>query len=189
MARRSPGSQVEVEPVALPASPTPRPPNVPTRGLLLLPPDWLPKALIVGDSLIVGVAVLLPYWYRHLRSHPHAHPRRAAVHALPGRHPRSYRHKRRGPGDQSPVPVLARSFNGGPPAPSLHRDRPHGHPDTRRHLVGQPGDRLLEADDHLRHPGRRISDDRGALPSEAVRDQASPAEHRGGAGVDGRHRA
>jgi exopolysaccharide biosynthesis polyprenyl glycosylphosphotransferase len=28
-----------------------------------LPPDWLPVALLIGDSLIAGASVLLAYWY------------------------------------------------------------------------------------------------------------------------------
>jgi exopolysaccharide biosynthesis polyprenyl glycosylphosphotransferase len=30
-----------------------------------LPPDWLPRALVAGDAVIVVVALLLGYWYRH----------------------------------------------------------------------------------------------------------------------------
>ncbi len=31
----------------------------------VLSPDWLPIALLIGDSLIAGISVLLAYWYRY----------------------------------------------------------------------------------------------------------------------------
>ena len=30
-----------------------------------MPPDWLPRVLVVGDALISGASVLIAYWYRH----------------------------------------------------------------------------------------------------------------------------
>src|SRR5438270_7819487 len=38
---------------------------VPSGHLVFLPPDWLPKALIGGDAVIVVLALLIGYWYRH----------------------------------------------------------------------------------------------------------------------------
>jgi exopolysaccharide biosynthesis polyprenyl glycosylphosphotransferase len=35
------------------------------RRLVFLSPDWLPKALIVGDALIAALAVLAAYWFHH----------------------------------------------------------------------------------------------------------------------------
>src|SRR5439155_1191884 len=35
------------------------------RGLVLLPPDWLPKALIVGDAIVAVLSVMLAYWFHH----------------------------------------------------------------------------------------------------------------------------
>ena len=35
------------------------------RGLVLLPPDWLPKALIVGDAVVAVLSVMLAYWFHH----------------------------------------------------------------------------------------------------------------------------
>src|SRR2546430_2036890 len=35
------------------------------RGLVVLPPDWLPKALIFGDAVIAALSVLLSYWFHH----------------------------------------------------------------------------------------------------------------------------
>jgi exopolysaccharide biosynthesis polyprenyl glycosylphosphotransferase len=32
--------------------------------LALLPADWLPRVLVVGDALIAGASVLIAYWYR-----------------------------------------------------------------------------------------------------------------------------
>ena len=52
-----PGSPVaasELAPAALPEG-----------RLALLPPDWLPIALVLGDAIIAGGSVLLAYWYRH----------------------------------------------------------------------------------------------------------------------------
>src|SRR5258708_35807017 len=46
-------------------SPTPIALPVPTGRLAVLPPDWLPIALIAGDAVIVAVSLLLGYWYRH----------------------------------------------------------------------------------------------------------------------------
>ena len=34
-------------------------------GRIFLPPDWLPVALLVGDSIIAGGSVLVAYWYRY----------------------------------------------------------------------------------------------------------------------------
>jgi Undecaprenyl-phosphate glucose phosphotransferase len=39
--------------------------SVPSGRLMALPPDWLPKALIAGDGVIVVISLLLGYWYRH----------------------------------------------------------------------------------------------------------------------------
>src|SRR5215472_4849965 len=45
-------------------------PVVPNQGpvakhLLFLPPDWLPRVLLVGDAIIAGLSVLIAYWYHH----------------------------------------------------------------------------------------------------------------------------
>lgn len=32
---------------------------------MLLPPDWLPKALIVGDAIVAVLSVMLAYWFHH----------------------------------------------------------------------------------------------------------------------------
>jgi Undecaprenyl-phosphate glucose phosphotransferase len=39
--------------------------SVPSGRLVSLPPDWLPRALIAGDAVIVVISLLLGYWYRH----------------------------------------------------------------------------------------------------------------------------
>jgi exopolysaccharide biosynthesis polyprenyl glycosylphosphotransferase len=40
--------------------------TAPPKGrLALLPPDWLPIALVVGDAIIAGGSVLVAFWYRH----------------------------------------------------------------------------------------------------------------------------
>jgi Undecaprenyl-phosphate glucose phosphotransferase len=39
--------------------------SVPSGRLVALPPDWLPRALIAGDAVLVVIALLLGYWYRH----------------------------------------------------------------------------------------------------------------------------
>jgi exopolysaccharide biosynthesis polyprenyl glycosylphosphotransferase len=36
-----------------------------TRRLVFLPPDWLPRVLLVGDAVITAGSVLAAYWYRH----------------------------------------------------------------------------------------------------------------------------
>ena len=43
----------------------PAPPLSLPGSRLLLRPDWLPIALVVGDAIIAAVSVLLAYWYRH----------------------------------------------------------------------------------------------------------------------------
>jgi len=48
-----------------PTPPAPIALPVPTGRLAILPPDWLPIALIAGDAVIVAVSLLLGYWYRH----------------------------------------------------------------------------------------------------------------------------
>ena len=35
------------------------------RRLVFLSPDWLPKALIVGDALIAALSVMTAYWFHH----------------------------------------------------------------------------------------------------------------------------
>ncbi len=64
-------------PESIKPPPAPRPPNrttappdlaptaLPEGRLALLPPDWLPIALVLGDAIIAGGSVLLAYWYRH----------------------------------------------------------------------------------------------------------------------------
>jgi exopolysaccharide biosynthesis polyprenyl glycosylphosphotransferase len=42
-----------------------RPVSAPAGRLAFLSPDWLPKALIAGDAVIVVVSLLIGYWYRH----------------------------------------------------------------------------------------------------------------------------
>lgn len=57
-----PSAQIADEPG--PASPlTNAIPTGQPKGQIVLPPDWLPVALLVGDSLIAGISVLLAYWY------------------------------------------------------------------------------------------------------------------------------
>ena len=69
MARHAKSGSAEVE-----AAPLPRTikeeraavqASVPSGRLVSLPPDWLPRALIAGDAVIVVIALLLGYWYRH----------------------------------------------------------------------------------------------------------------------------
>ena len=50
-----------------------------TSRLVVLPPDWLPLALLIGDAVIVGASVLTAYWY-YVNLDP---LRRAAGAALP----------------------------------------------------------------------------------------------------------
>ncbi len=57
---------VAAEPSApAPGGSTPIRLPVPTGRLAILPPDWLPIALIAGDAALVAVSLLLGYWYRH----------------------------------------------------------------------------------------------------------------------------
>src|SRR5215467_8412235 len=35
------------------------------RRLVFLSPDWLPKALIVGDAVIAALSVITAYWFHH----------------------------------------------------------------------------------------------------------------------------
>ncbi|TAN34331.1 undecaprenyl-phosphate glucose phosphotransferase [bacterium] len=77
MARRGP---IET---ATPATPDEKPPAAhageqPSR-LVVLPPDWLPLALVVGDAVIVAASVVAAYWY-YVNVDP---LRRAAGAALP----------------------------------------------------------------------------------------------------------
>jgi exopolysaccharide biosynthesis polyprenyl glycosylphosphotransferase len=64
MARHTAGSKVAstaaAEQVAAPG-PVPGPA---VRPRVVLPPDWLPRVLVVGDALISGASVLIAYWYR-----------------------------------------------------------------------------------------------------------------------------
>src|SRR5437773_3482006 len=61
---RSPASQPEFDPTAQQEVATP-PAFSLRRGLVLLPPDWLPKALIVGDAIVAVLSVMLAYWFHH----------------------------------------------------------------------------------------------------------------------------
>src|SRR5713101_886477 len=65
MARRSPGGQARVEQATPPAITIPLPITPPAGGLVFLPPDWLPKALIAGDIVIAAASVLIAYWFHH----------------------------------------------------------------------------------------------------------------------------
>lgn len=47
-----------------PAEPTSSETNRAGSVLFLLPPDWLPRALLVGDSVIAAASVLFGYWFR-----------------------------------------------------------------------------------------------------------------------------
>jgi exopolysaccharide biosynthesis polyprenyl glycosylphosphotransferase len=66
MARQTAGRKVAAAPadeeVAAPA-PVPGEEAV-ARRRVVLPPDWLPRVLVVGDALISGSSVLVAYWYR-----------------------------------------------------------------------------------------------------------------------------
>ena len=52
------------------------------KRLVFLPPDWLPLALIAGDSVIVGVSVILSYWI-YVRERGQALPLRPYLLAIP----------------------------------------------------------------------------------------------------------
>ena len=39
--------------------------SAPSGRLVFLPPDWLPKALLLGDAVVIAVSLLGGYWYRH----------------------------------------------------------------------------------------------------------------------------
>jgi len=65
MARQTAGSEVADAPAAEPVNgPAPAPLRGPFAGRVVLPPDWLPRVLIVGDALISAASVLIAYWYR-----------------------------------------------------------------------------------------------------------------------------
>src|SRR5260370_17061894 len=65
MAQRSPGGQARVEQATPPAISIPLPITPPAGRLVFLPPDWLPKALIAGDTVIAAASVLIAYWFHH----------------------------------------------------------------------------------------------------------------------------
>jgi exopolysaccharide biosynthesis polyprenyl glycosylphosphotransferase len=68
MARRSPGTQVppgRVEEVHGRQEPIPGSPLGTADTPRLLHPDWLPRALMVGDAVICAVSVLAAYWVRY----------------------------------------------------------------------------------------------------------------------------
>jgi exopolysaccharide biosynthesis polyprenyl glycosylphosphotransferase len=67
MARQSAESNVMGATATGGAHAVPSSPAVPgpvTKRLVFLPPDWLPRVLVVGDALIAGGSVLAAYWYR-----------------------------------------------------------------------------------------------------------------------------
>src|SRR5437660_1581168 len=65
MARQTAGSTVADAPAAEPRNGrAPAPMRGPLGGRVVLPPDWLPRVLIVGDALISGASVLIAFWYR-----------------------------------------------------------------------------------------------------------------------------
>jgi exopolysaccharide biosynthesis polyprenyl glycosylphosphotransferase len=76
MARRGP---IQAAAPARKATHPPEQAGVLGRRLVLLPPDWLPLALVVGDAVIVAGSVLGAYWY-YVNIDP---LRRAAGAALP----------------------------------------------------------------------------------------------------------
>ena len=53
------------EPLAPDVPATPQPPLGRPVARSVLSPDWLPVALLIGDSVIAGFAVLAAYWYRY----------------------------------------------------------------------------------------------------------------------------
>jgi exopolysaccharide biosynthesis polyprenyl glycosylphosphotransferase len=66
MARQTAGRKIAAAPAdeTVPArAPVPGDGTVPRRRVVL-PPDWLPRVLVVGDALISGSSVLIAYWYR-----------------------------------------------------------------------------------------------------------------------------
>jgi exopolysaccharide biosynthesis polyprenyl glycosylphosphotransferase len=67
MARQTAGSKIAAAPAPETVPPqAPDPMHGPvTKRLVFLPPDWLPRVLVVGDALISGASVLVAYWYRH----------------------------------------------------------------------------------------------------------------------------
>src|SRR5260370_35760721 len=65
MAQRSPGGQARVEQATPPAISIPLPITPPAGRLAFLPPEWPPKALIAGDTVIAAASVLLAYWFHH----------------------------------------------------------------------------------------------------------------------------
>jgi Undecaprenyl-phosphate glucose phosphotransferase len=66
MARHPAGSKVSSATAAEPVeSRAPASALGPARAhRVVLPPDWLPRVLVVGDGLISGTSVLIAYWYR-----------------------------------------------------------------------------------------------------------------------------
>jgi exopolysaccharide biosynthesis polyprenyl glycosylphosphotransferase len=61
---RSPASQPELD-VTSPQDVVTSPVAGLKRGLVLLPPDWLPKALVAGDAIVAVLSVMLAYWFHH----------------------------------------------------------------------------------------------------------------------------
>ncbi len=59
------GGQAEIGREPLPTADTPALVKPRQGRLVFLPPDWLPKALIVGDAIIAGASVMLAYWFHH----------------------------------------------------------------------------------------------------------------------------
>ena len=53
------------EPLAPDVPANPQPPLGRPAARSVLSPDWLPVALLIGDSVIAGFAVLAAYWYRY----------------------------------------------------------------------------------------------------------------------------
>ena len=57
--------EATTDPGTVRPAPMPLPVSAPTGRLVFLPPDWLPKALVLGDAVMVAVSLLVGYWYRH----------------------------------------------------------------------------------------------------------------------------
>src|SRR5438067_1464273 len=57
--------QPPIDPGAVQPAPMPLRVSAPTGRLVFLPPDWLPKALLLGDAVLVAASLLAGYWYRH----------------------------------------------------------------------------------------------------------------------------
>jgi exopolysaccharide biosynthesis polyprenyl glycosylphosphotransferase len=66
MARQTAGRKIAAAPAdetVHARAPVPGDGTVPRRRVVL-PPDWLPRVLVVGDAVISGSSVLIAYWYR-----------------------------------------------------------------------------------------------------------------------------